>query len=48
VRFPPAWHLLNAPLDRGMTVHFIALDGEPIYSDQVVTGPDVGPAPRGA
>jgi transglutaminase-like putative cysteine protease len=38
IRFPPAWHLLNAPLDRGMTVHFIALDGEPIYSDQVVIG----------
>jgi transglutaminase-like putative cysteine protease len=38
VRFPPAWHLLNAPLKRGMTVHFIALGGDPIYSDQVVIG----------
>lgn len=37
VRFPPAWHLLNAPLDRGMAIHFAALDGEPIYSDQIVT-----------
>jgi hypothetical protein len=42
VRFPPAWHLLNAPLDRGMIVHFTALDGEPIYSDQIVTASSVG------
>jgi len=48
VRFPPAWHLLNAPLKRGMAVHFIALDGEPIYSDQVVTGPNIGRSSRGA
>ncbi len=37
VRFPPAWHLLNAPLDGGMAIHFTALDGEPIYSDQIMT-----------
>ncbi len=36
VKFPPAWHLLNAPLEGGMSVHFTALDGEPIYSDRVV------------
>jgi len=35
VRFPPAWHLLNAPIDRGIAIHFTALDGEPIYSDKV-------------
>jgi hypothetical protein len=37
VKFPPAWHLLNAPLEGGMSVHFTALDGEPIYSDRIMS-----------
>jgi len=37
VKFPPAWHLLNAPLAGGMSVHFTALDGEPIYSDRIMS-----------
>ena len=41
VRFPPAWHLLNAPLDGGMSIHFTALDGEPIYSDRIAIAPNV-------
>ena len=37
VKFPPAWHLLNAPIEGGMSVHFTALDGEPIYSDRIMS-----------
>jgi hypothetical protein len=37
VRFPAAWHLLNAPIPDGMEIRFTALDGAPIYSDRVVS-----------
>jgi hypothetical protein len=37
VRFPSAWHLLNAPIPGGMEILFTALDGSPIYSDRVVS-----------
>lgn len=36
VRFPPAWHLLNAPIDGGFAIHFTTLEGDKIYSDEVV------------
>jgi hypothetical protein len=35
VRFPPAWHLVNAPAAGGMTIRFSDLTDELIYSDQV-------------
>jgi hypothetical protein len=35
VRFPPSWHLINAPICRGMNISFTELDGRLIYSDRV-------------
>lgn len=35
VRFPPSWHLVNAPISRGMNISFTELDGKLIYSDRV-------------
>jgi Transglutaminase-like superfamily len=35
VRFPQAWHLVNAPTPQGMKIKFCALDGTLVYSDQV-------------
>jgi hypothetical protein len=35
VRFPAAWHLINAPIPGGMKISFSDLDGSLIYSDQV-------------
>jgi hypothetical protein len=35
VRFPQAWHLLNAPSQGGMTIRFAGLNGRLIYSDHV-------------
>jgi Transglutaminase-like superfamily len=35
VRFPPAWHLVNAPAKGGMKITFTNLEGNLIYSDQV-------------
>jgi len=36
VRFPAAWHLLNAPIEGGMAIRFAGLDGEEIYTDEIV------------
>jgi len=35
VRFPLAWHLLNAPSAEGMEIRFNELDGQLIYCDHV-------------
>jgi hypothetical protein len=35
VRFPAAWHLLNAPTSQGMRITFSELSGGLIYSDDV-------------
>jgi hypothetical protein len=37
VRFPPAWHLVNAPCNGGMEISFTELDGKPIYCDRVTS-----------
>lgn len=37
VRFPPAWHLINAPSNRGMDISFTGLDGKLIYRDRVTS-----------
>jgi len=37
VRFPPAWHLINAPIDGGMEINFTALDNKLIYCDRVTS-----------
>lgn len=37
VRFPPAWHLINAPFDGGMEINFTELDGKLIYCDRVTS-----------
>jgi Transglutaminase-like superfamily len=36
VRFPPAWHLINAPTPQGMRITFSELNGGLIYSDNVI------------
>jgi hypothetical protein len=36
VRFPPTWHLINAPSVGGMDINFTELDGKLIYCDHVV------------
>jgi hypothetical protein len=35
VRFPSAWHLINAPLSSGMEINFTELNGRLIYRDRV-------------
>ena len=35
VRFPQAWHLLNAPSADGMEIRFTGLDGQLIYCDRI-------------
>lgn len=35
IRFPHAWHLINAPTPQGMRITFSGLNGELIYSDDV-------------
>jgi len=35
VRFPPEWHLVNAPFGRGMEIRFTELEGKLIYSDRI-------------
>jgi hypothetical protein len=35
IRFPAAWHLLNAPTPQGMRITFSELNGALIYSDDV-------------
>lgn len=35
VRFPQAWHLVNAPFGKGMEIRFTELDGKLIYSDRI-------------
>ena len=35
VRFPQAWHLVNASFGRGMEIRFTELDGKLIYSDRI-------------
>ena len=35
VRFPQAWHLLNAPSADGMEIRFTELDGQLIYCDRI-------------
>jgi Transglutaminase-like superfamily len=37
VRFPPAWHLVNAPTSDGMEISFTELDGKLIYRDHVTS-----------
>ena len=37
VRFPTAWHLINAPVDGGMDINFTGLDGKLIYCDRVTS-----------
>jgi hypothetical protein len=37
VRFPPAWHLVNAPSSSGMEINFTELDGKLIYCDCVTS-----------
>lgn len=36
IRFPSAWHLLNAPMPEGMRITFSELNGALIYSDELV------------
>jgi hypothetical protein len=37
VRFPAAWHLVNAPCDGGMQISFTELDGRLIYRDVITS-----------
>jgi hypothetical protein len=37
VRFPTAWHLINAPFNGGMDINFTELDGKLIYADRVIS-----------
>ncbi len=37
VRFPAAWHLVNAPYDGGMQISFTELDGKLIYRDLITS-----------
>jgi len=37
VRFPSAWHLINAPFSYGMNITFITLEGKLIYRDRVTS-----------
>ena len=37
VRFPSAWHLVNAPFNGGMDINFTELDGKLIYCDRVTS-----------
>jgi hypothetical protein len=35
VRFPPSWHLVNAPFAKGMDIRFTELGGKLIYRDRI-------------
>jgi len=35
VRFPPSWHLVNAPFGKGMEIRFTELGGKLIYRDRI-------------
>jgi hypothetical protein len=37
VRFPSAWHLINAPSNGGMEINFTELGGKLIYCDRVTS-----------
>jgi Transglutaminase-like superfamily len=36
VRFPPSWHLVNAPFGKGMEIRFTELGGKLIYRDRII------------
>lgn len=44
VRFPQAWHLLNAPSAEGMDIRFTELDGQLIYCDHIAVRKHASPA----
>jgi Transglutaminase-like superfamily len=35
IRFPPSWHLVNAPFGKGMEIRFTELSGKLIYCDRI-------------